>query len=387
MRQSNISSDPKLDRLPAVPDLMRLARRRMPRFVWEYFAMGTGRETTLARNETAFDAIRFRPRFVRGALEPDLSTTLFGERYASPLGVAPIGMSSLMWPGSERALATLARERRIAYCLSTVAADSVENIGPVAGPRAWFQLYPPGDPAVRDDLLRRAREAGCRVLVVTVDIPVPSMRERARRAQVAMPPRMTPRIVADIASRPRWALETLRRGSPRFLNLEPYAGTRELADLARYVGRALGHQMDWAWIGEVRAAWDGPLVLKGILHPEDAARAVAEGIDAVWVSNHGGRQLDAAPASIEALPAIRERLGPDATVLFDGGVRGGLDALRALHLGADFVLAGRPFVAGVAALGTARAAHALDIIEGELGNVMTQLGIVRLDEIGSLARL
>lgn len=386
MRQSNVSSDPRLDRLPAIADLMRLAERRMPRFAWEYFAMGTGRETTLARNESAFDTIRFCPNFLRGALVPDLSTTLFGDAYASPLGVSPIGMSSLMWPGSERALAALAGTRGIAYCLSTVAADSIENIGPVAAPRGWFQLYPPGDTDVRADLIRRARDAGFRVLVVTVDIPVPSMRERARRAQVSVPPRMTPRIVADVARRPRWALETLRRGSPRFMNLVPYAGTEDLAAQSRYVGRALGHQMDWAWIAEVRALWDGPLVLKGILHPDDAARAVAEGVDGVWVSNHGGRQLDAAPAAIDALPLVRERLGPDATVLMDGGVRGGLDALRAIHLGADFVFAGRPFIAGVAALGTARASHALDILEAELANVMTQLGIARIDRIGALTR-
>ena len=359
----------------------------MPRFAWEYFAMGTGRDTTLARNESAFDPIRFRPRFVRGALVPELSTTLFGDDYASPLGVAPIGMSSLIWPGAERALAALAGSRGIAYCLSTVAAESIENTGPLAAPRGWFQLYPPGDTAVRADLLERAREAGFRVLVITVDIPVPSMRERARRAQVSVPPKMTPRIVADIARCPRWAFETLRRGSPRFLNLVPYAGTDELAAQARYVGGALGHQMDWDWIAETRALWDGPVVLKGILHPDDAERAVAEGIDGVWVSNHGGRQLDAAPATIEALPAIRERLGPAPVVLMDSGVRGGLDVLRAIHLGADFVLAGRPFLGGVAALGTAHASHVLDILEAELGNVMTQLGITRVDEIRSVTRL
>lgn len=386
MRRSTISDDPRLDRLPAIEDLMKLAKKRMPHFAWEYFDSGTGRESTFRANESEFEKIRLLPEFVKGELIPNTGTNIFGQACSTPIGIAPIGMTSLMWPGAEAALAAMANKKAVPYCLSTVAADSVENIGPLAGEHGWFQLYPPKLPEVRTDLLKRARNSGFKVLVITVDIPTPSMRERHRRAQVSIPPRMTPKILLDIAMRPAWALATFKRGEPRFLNLEPYAGSSDLKQVSTFIAQTLGQQMDWDYILAARDSWNGPVVIKGILHPDDAAKAVAEGIDGIWVSNHGGRQFDAAPAAIDALPAIKKRIGNDATIIFDSGIRSGLDVLRAIHLGADFVFAGRPFVAGVAALGTSKADHALNILNAELSNVMTQLGITKISEIPNVSR-
>jgi L-lactate dehydrogenase (cytochrome) len=362
---------------PAIDDLRRHARGRVPHFVWAYLDSGTGAETAVARNRAALDAVTLTPRVLRAVTEPDTGVTLFGHRHPLPFGFAPIGMAGLVWPGAETALAGAAAAAGIPFALSTVAAATPEAVGPAAGAMGWFQLYPPGDAALRDDLLARARRAGFHTLVLTVDVPLPSRRERLLRAGLTNPMRITPRAALDAARRPAWAWATLRAGIPRLRTLEPYAGTQR-GSATGHVGYRLRVAPDMAYLAALRAAWEGPLVVKGVLHPDDARAARDAGADAIWVSNHGGRQFDGAPASLTVLPSIRAALGPGVPVLWDGGVESALDILRAVALGADMAMLGRAGLWAVAALGPAGPAWLIELLRRGLTADMAQLGAARL---------
>lgn len=374
-------------RFPALADLRARARRRLPHFVWEYLDSATGSESAKHRNREALDALRLYPRVLAGALNPSLETTFLGQTYSAPYGIAPLGMSGLIWPGAEAALARLAQARTIPYGLSTVATRLPEEIGPLAGDMGWFQLYPPADPGIRADLLRRARAAGFRVLVLTVDVPAPSRRERQRRADLAIPPKKTPRMFAQAAMRPAWALGTLHHGVPRLRLMEEYLRLAGNAPSTAHAGYLLRTNPDWAYVQALRDLWQGPLVLKGILRAEDAARARDAGVDAVWISNHAGRQFDGAPAGIEALPAIRAALGPGFPLIADGGIEGGLDILRMLASGADFVMLGRAWHYALGALGPRGAAHLDHILREDLLANLHQLGLERPDRAALAERL
>ena len=365
-----------------VDDLRRRARRRTPRFAWEYLDSGEGDERASARNTEYLQRVVLTPRFLKGRLEPDISTELFGVRCSLPVGIAPVGLTGLIWPGADVALADTAARCKIPYVASTVNTADVSVVGPRAEGMGWFQLYPPSGPDVRDDLLRRAHEAGFGVLLVTADVPARARRERQTRERVSMPPRITPRHVSQAALRPAWTLGLLRNGLPRFHTLEPYVDRATLRQLAGFVGASLGGTLTWEYLAETCELWPGPVVVKGILHPDDAERCVDTGADAVVVSNHGGRQLDAAPAAIEALGPVVERIGGRVPVLFDGGVRSGLDIARALALGAHFAFAGRAFMYGLCALGTRGAEYVASMFEQQLTSVMHQLGCERLEELG-----
>ncbi|MEM7068389.1 MAG: alpha-hydroxy acid oxidase [Pseudomonadota bacterium] len=373
------------DRYPAVSDLRKKGKKTIPFFAWEYLDSGTGdKEAGMFRSEEAMENITLVPRFMRGKLEPNIETELFGETYSAPLGIPPIGYTSMMWPGAEMIFARTAAKKGIVHCLSTVASDTPENCGPAAEGNGWFQLYPPRREDMREDLLKRAKDSGYKTLVVTVDLPAPSMRERQRRAGITIPPKLTPTILYRIATRPKWALATLKRGRPTFATMEKYLGGPDAVtfdSIVDFVGNELGGMLDWNYIKQVRDMWDGPMVVKGILAVEDAEDAVKAGMDAVWVSNHGGRQLEAAPASIEMLPEIVEAVGKKTKIIFDSGVRSGGDILRAIALGADFVFAGRPFLYGVTALADQGADHVYDLLVADMINNMHQLGIERPEQV------
>ncbi len=359
---------------PAIEDLERRAKWRIPHFAWEYLASGTGNDDVMHSNRAALDRVKLLPRVMRGKVEPKVATTVLGQSFDQPFGVAPIGFSGLIWPGAEGMLARLGPRFNIPTCLSTVATQTPEFFGPKSNKRGWFQLYVPGDKDVLKDMLERAKASGFTTLVVTVDVPTGSRRERQKRAGVAVPPKLTARILAQIAMRPEWALGILKHGQPRFRTLEKYVDTSGNHDITHHIGHVLRTNPDWDWMEDFRAHWDGPIVLKGILSPEDAILAKERGADAVWVSNHGGRQLDAAPPSITQLPKIRKAVGADFPVFFDSGVRSGLDIARGLALGADFVFVGRPFYFGLGAFGEKGADHAFEILSEDLINVMEQCG-------------
>jgi len=369
-------------RYPALSDLRRRARARIPHFAWEYLDSATGTESVVHLNRAGLERVRMIPSALDGEISPDLGTDLLGQRLSAPFGIGPVGMSGLIWPGAEAALARLAARQAIPYTLSTVATRLPEEIGPLAGDHGWFQLYPPRDPEIRADLLRRARSAGFRVLVLTVDVPAPSRRERQLRADLAFPPKKTARMLVQTALRPEWALRTLRMGVPRLRLMEDYKRLDGNAPSTGHAGYQLRTNPDWAYVEALRDGWDGPLVLKGILRPEDARRAQSAGVDAVWISNHGGRQFDGAPASIDIVPDIRAAVGPGYPLIADGGVESGLDILRMIAMGADFVMLGRAWHYALAALGARGAAHLDSILREDLIANMMQLGLTAPKDAG-----
>jgi L-lactate dehydrogenase (cytochrome) len=375
-----------LNRYPSIESLRQRARRRIPYFAWEYVDSGTGNDGCMRRNREALESVTLVPQYMKGVFQPDVSTRLFGQDYSVPFGVSPVGLTALMWPRAERILAKAAAANRFPYTLSTAATEAPETIGPLAEGMGWFQLYPPRRPEIRRDLLMRAKDSGFTTLLVTADVPIAGRRERQVQAGVTVPPRITPLMLWRSAIRPAWALATLRAGIPRFRGLEKYLDGRDMRDMLTFIGQELGGSLDWEYLEAVREEWDGPIALKGVLDVEEAERAVSIGYDGIMVSNHGGRQFDGAPAAISVLPAIVAAVGNRAAILFDSGVRGGLDIARALALGADFVLLGRAFMYGVSALGAKGGDHVAQILKDDLANNMTQLGCRNISELASRVR-
>ncbi|KIC07887.1 alpha-hydroxy acid dehydrogenase [Leisingera sp. ANG-M1] len=370
-------------RYPGLDDLKRRAKARLPRFVWDYLDSGTGAEQARARNRTGLDRIGLLPSVLHGEMEPDLTAGLLGTRHALPFGIAPVGMSGLIWPDAERILARSAAAAGIPFCLSTVASQSPEDLAPHMGQNAWFQLYPPKDETMRTDLLARARDAGFNTLVLTVDVPAASRRERQTRSGLTQPPRLTPRLLAQIACRPAWAFGMARHGMPRMRTLDKYISAPQ-ANLppTAHIGYLLRTSPDWGYVDWLRRNWTGAFIIKGVLRPEDAKRLQDAGADALWVSNHGGRQFDGCPAAVDLLPHIRAAV--DIPLVFDSGIEGGLDILRALALGADFVMLGRAFHYALAALGAAGPAHLCDMLAKDMQANMSQLGIADLAQLRAL---
>jgi len=366
-------------RYPAISDLKARARRRIPHFVWEYLDSATGDEATAARNRAGLDRVLLSPSILHGEFTPDLRTSLLGRSYPLPFGIAPVGMSGLIWPGAEQMLARTAAKEGIPYTLSTVASQLPEAVGPHAGGQGWFQLYPPRDPSIRDDILKRAKGAGFHTIVMTVDVPVASRRERQTRGGLTNPPKLTPRLAFQAAQCPAWLMGIRKTGMPRLRLMESYSENRSALPSNQHIGYLLRTSPDWDYFKSLRQVWDGPLIVKGVGRADDAARLSDEGADAIWVSNHAGRQFDGGPGSITTLPAIRA--ATDLPVIFDSGVTGGLDILRALALGADFVMLGRAFHYGLGAIGEAGAAHVVDILREDLISNMGQLGTPDLSSL------
>ena len=366
----------------SVAELRLRARARLPRVVFDFIDGGAGHEDTLRRNESAFGDLRLLPRVLRPCRERDLSTELLGQRYAMPFGVTPMGLCNLAWPGTDRALACAAARARIPYVLSTMASTAIEDIARLAPEHAWFQIYLGGDPATADQLLARAEAAGMRTLVLTVDANFTARRLRDRANGFALPLRKSPRLLADLLSHPRWSWATLRAGAPNFENFRAAPGQAPSIQISAMLQSLAQAHIDWGILERMRARWKHTLIVKGVMHPEDAQRIAALGADGIVVSNHGGRQLAAVPASIEALPAVREAVGPEFPLLLDSGVRSGDDIAKALAAGANFVLLGRTFLYGTGALGAERGPEVtLDILRGELDTAMAQLGVARIADL------
>ena len=375
-----------MSKFPRVSDLEARAKRRMPPFVGAYLFSGTGMNDARDRTVTDYSHVKLVPRFLRGRLKPSLDINFMGTDFKAPFSVAPIGLSSLIWPGSEKAIAKAAKASGYGYGLSTVAGASVEEIGPLAGDMGFFQLYAPENKELAVDLIRRAKQAGFTKMIITVDVPGPSRREEMRIAGAPIGSRSetTPslRVLWQSAMHPSWSMAALQQGGKfRFKNLEPYASKEELSNITKFIGSQLNGSLTWDYFKELRAMWDGPLLVKGALHLEDCRRLIAEGADGIIISNHGGRQLDAAPSPISLLPKLRESLGNDPIIAIDSGLRSGIDIARAIALGADFCFLGRAFLMGVAALGTKGAHHVGDVLIEELENVMVQLGVSTLEEL------
>jgi L-lactate dehydrogenase (cytochrome) len=371
-----------LARAASVADLKKRARRRVPRFAFDYLEGGCNQEVALARNRSALDAIVMEPRYLEDCAAPDLSVSLFGRRYDAPIGVAPVGLGGLIWPRVGEYLAEAAGRANIPFCLSTVATTSIERAAELAGDCLWFQLYVPTDPAIRDALLDRAAAVGCRVLLVTIDVPGAAWRPRDQRNGLSVPPRFDLRTLLQMAVRPVWAMAMLRAGIPQFDSIRPYMPENvTMAGSSIFTRTTFTGGLNREALARIRDRWQGALVLKGIETVRDAELALQLGAEGIVVSNHGGRQLDASRSPIEVLPQIRAAVGDRMTVLADSGVESGADVARLLAQGAMGVLAGRAFIYGVAALGRAGAGHIIDLLREELSRFMGQVRCARPEEL------
>ena len=371
----------------SIPDFREAARRRLPRFLFEYIDGGSFAEVTLRRNVADLSEIPLRQRVLRDVAELDLSTTLFGRPQALPVALAPIGLAGLNARRGECQAARAAAAAGIPFTLSTVSACALDEVAAAAPQPFWFQLYMIRDRAFMRDLLIQARDAGCSALVFTVDMPVPGSRYRDYHTGLAGAPGFggAVRRAWQGAMRPGWAWDVGVRGRPHTLgNVAPVLGGKAgIEDFFAWMRANFDPSIAWKDLDFIRSEWTGPLVIKGLLDPEDAREAAALGADGIVVSNHGGRQLDGVLSTARALPPIADAVGGRMTVLADGGVRSGLDVLRLLALGADGVLLGRAWAWALAANGEAGVAHMLRIIEAELRVAMSLTGVRRIADIDS----
>jgi len=367
-----------------IEDLRRQSRRRLPRAVFDFIDGAAEDELTLRRNREAFERAALVPRVLVDVHEVDLATTVLGQRLAAPLLLAPTGLCGMATSCGEIPAARAAVAAGVAFTASCMSSVTLEEIAGRVPGEHWFQLYVWRDRAITRSLVERAAAAGYRVLVVTVDTPVLGRRERDLRNGATIPPRITVRNALDTLRRPRWLLAMARGPRVTFANVSgdaPAGGVRPFA-LSPYVNGLFDPAVTWDDLDWLRGLWRGPLVVKGVLSTEDARLAADHGADAIVVSNHGGRQLDGAPATLDALPAIADRVGGRLEILLDGGVRRGADVARALALGARACMIGRPYLYGLAAGGEAGVARVIEILTAELRRVLALLGCTRVEDVG-----
>jgi (S)-mandelate dehydrogenase len=372
-----------LDRAINIDDLRRLAKRRLPKIAFDFIEGGLEDELGIARNESAFARFDLVPRYGVDVTACDQTTIMFGRTYSGPLGIAPTGLAGLFRPGADLMLAEAAKAANVPFIMSGTGTGLIEDLGRIAPGHGWYQLYAARDRSISEDMIRRVADAGLSTLVVTVDVPINSKRERNLRNGFTRPLRMTFRTRLEALRHPGWLAEFLHTGMPVFSNWKPYARLgASAAEIADFVAQQTPSPVLWRDIEAFRRLWPGKLVIKGIMHPDDAVRCAALGCDGVIVSNHGGRQLDRSPASVEVLPAIAAAAGEKLTVMFDSGIRRGSDAIVALCLGAKYVFVGRATLYGAAAGGTAGAARALAIFRDEIGRAMAQMGAPDIRSLG-----
>jgi L-lactate dehydrogenase (cytochrome) len=360
---------------PSIDDLRDKARRSIPKFAFEYLDGGCNEDVNLHKNTEAIRGIELIPRYLLSETKkPSLSTTLFGQTYDAPFGISPVGLQGLMWPKATEILAKASLDHNLPFILSTVTTSNIETIADITEGKAWFQLYHPAEDALRDDIIKRLKNVNCPVLVLLCDVPSFGFRPRDIRNGLAMPPRMTLNNIFQIALKPNWAIQTLLKGSPEFATLKPYMPKGlNMKQLGQFMNKTFNGKLSQDKIAAIRDAWKGKLVLKGVASVEDVDIAIKLGLDGVIISNHGGRQLDAAQSSIAALQDIVPYYKDKITLMVDSGLRSGPDVARAMAAGADFSFMGRSFMYGVAALGNAGGNHTISIIKTQLQQIMEQL--------------
>ncbi len=366
-----------------IDGLAALARRRLPRVIWDFLDGGAEDEVTLRCNRAAFGNYRLRPRLITGNGKRDLSITLFGHAFSAPFMIGPTGLNGIYIPDGDLMLARAAAAAGVGFALSTASNNSIEQVAQASSGTKFFQMYPWGGRDLSERLMERASAGGYRALIVTVDSLIPGNRERDVRNRFAHALHFSPKIVWDAMTHPRWLASTwFARGMPRFENVADFAAAgADAYALAAYTRTQRNPFYDWNDIAWLRKNWVGPLLIKGVLTAEDAELSKAHGADGVVVSNHGGRGLDHAPATLDALPGIVQAAGA-MTVLVDGGIRRGSDIVKALALGARGVLLGRATLYGLAADGQAGVSRALAILREETDRVMGLIGCATIAEIG-----
>jgi isopentenyl diphosphate isomerase/L-lactate dehydrogenase-like FMN-dependent dehydrogenase len=367
-----------------IDELRREAQKKIPKLAFDYLDGGAGNEQNIHRNRSGFSKITLQPEYLRDVTKRSQKITLFGNTYDSPIGISPVGLANLIWPNSDATLAKLARKKNIPYMLSAVGTTSIEKISKIAPDHTWFQLYVPGDNRICFDLMERAKKAGIKVLVLTVDIPEPSIRLRDLRNNFTLPFKMTLSTIMDIARKPSWALSTITNGVPRFENMSPYMpkwDNKQSLNAAQVLQTSGGLTEDF--IKRIRDSWEGIFVVKGILSQESAQAAIRIGADGIIISNHGGRQLDSAPSSIEALERIIKTVEPKISLMLDSGIRCGNDIIKGIAMGANYTFSGRSFMFGLGALGEPGAEYVLDLMMNEVDKTLAQIGCKDIEELNS----
>jgi (S)-mandelate dehydrogenase len=364
-------------RFPTTAWMRRQAPRNVPLFAYEYGDTGAGNDVGIADNWAAFDAIKIVPKYGVMPSLPPTEVELFGTRYAAPIGIAPMGGPSIVWPGADLLMAKAAQRARVPYCLGVAGGATIEEVAKVAPDVFWLQLYrfATDDHKIGFELVARAQANNIKVLALTLDVPVRTTRSRETYAGLAGEFHPNARMLYEMMMRPKWLLALLRNGYPRFATIRSYVGDRASTnDVIRFARSKMGGAFSWEEVARYRDRWKGPMMLKGILHPQDAEKAVALGVEGVWVSNHGGRQIEALAPSIDCLPGIVSAVGKKATIVLDSGIRSGQDVMRALALGADAGFAGKSFLWAVAALGDAGPEQLINLYIDELRSSLGQIG-------------
>jgi L-lactate dehydrogenase (cytochrome) len=366
---------------PSIEDLIKKAKKQIPRFAFEYLDGGCNEDVNLYKNTAELREVELKPTYLSQHIRSDMKTELFGHVYDAPFGIAPVGLQGLMWPNAPEILAKAAHQHNIPFILSTVTTSSIERIGELTEGKFWFQLYHPAENSLRDDLLARAQTAGCEVLCILCDVPSFGFRPRDIRNGLAMPPKMTLSNMLQILGKPEWALKTLYYGQPSFANLEKYMPKGlNMGQLGAYMNQTFSGRVNEEKISEIRDKWKGKLVLKGVASEQDTEMAIKLGLDGIIVSNHGGRQLDAGQSSIKSLDPIVQNYKGQIKIMMDSGLRSGPDIARTLASGAEFTFMGRSFMYGVAALGNEGGNHTISMLKTQLQQVMEQVCCERVED-------
>ncbi|MFT5111045.1 MAG: isopentenyl diphosphate isomerase/L-lactate dehydrogenase-like FMN-dependent dehydrogenase [Parasphingorhabdus sp.] len=366
---------PRHGRVPvSINDARDRAASKWPRIIYDFIDGSAGEGNGLTSSMQALSAIKLQPRGLVNVEQRNISQTFLGTHYDVPFGVAPMGMCNLAWSGADAMLARLAKQSNLPMGISNAASTPMEKLIEVAGNHCWFQLYPGANQELQDDMIARAASSGCDVLMLTVDVPQLARRPRELRSGFSVPFRMTPRLFLDFMMHPHWSLSTLAGGVPHTANI----------DRNKFGAFQRGHGRDratWDYLKDLREQWQGCLVVKGITSVADALQARECGADAVYVSGHGGRQMESLLPPVYALAAIRDAVGKDYPLIYDTGVRGGEDIVKALVAGADFVMLGRPFLYAMGCAGEVGLKAITDILTAEVSSTLAQLGIRCLDEL------
>ena len=362
-------------KIHSLEDARKLAKKRLPKMFFDFVDGAAGDERLCELNSTALDQIRLEPKVLRNVEKRNLNKKIFGIDYDLPFGFAPMGMCNLSWPGADKMLANESIINNIPACVSMASTTSLEKMYELTEGRSWLQLYIFQDEKFVMELLDRAKKTGYKTLVLTVDVPIQFRRAKDDKNGFTVPFRIGPKQFFDFATHPNWSISTLLYGIPKPMNYETSKSGN------KFVRSESRGSADWETLKRIRDAWEGKLVVKGVMSQEDALKIKNEGADAIQVSNHGGRQLESATSAINALPLIREALGKEFPLIFDSGIRSGGDIVRALAFGADYVMIGRPLMYAIGADGARGLRKIIEIIIGELS---TTLGLVGLTDINKI---
>ena len=367
---------------PSMYDLRNKAMKRVPRFAFEYLDGGCNEDVSITRNTSEIREVQLQPRYLRNEGISSTKTNVLGMEFDAPFGIAPVGLQGLIWPNSPEILAKAANKHNIPFILSTVTTMNIERASELTEGKAWFQLYNPAEDSLRDDILNRAEAAGCPVLVLLCDVPTFGYRPRDIRNGLALPPKMSINNILQILGKPTWAYNTLKHGQPTFETLKPYTPDGlNLKQLGQFMDKTFSGRLNEERIKPIRDKWKGKLVLKGVASEQDTKDAIRLGFDGIIVSNHGGRQLDAAQSSINSLQEITKKYSDQIEIMMDSGLRSGPDIARAMASGAKFTFMGRSFLYGCAALGNQGGNHTISMLKTQFKQVMDQLCCEKVEDL------